>query len=123
MSTTSFGRSVGGVQLGVTAGATQTQAGATEITGAYATVTTVTTANDGVRLPADRVKGDKVVIANLAAANSLRIFPNDGGTINKGTANQKIDVAVNKVVEFVQLSDTGLVWIAQQGEAAAAAAP
>jgi hypothetical protein len=120
MSTTSFGRSVGGVQLGVTAGATQSQAGATAITGAYATVTTVTTANDGVILPADRVKGDKVVIANLAAANSLRIYPNVGGTINKGTANQKIDVAVNKVVEFIQLSDNGLVWVAQQGEAAAA---
>ena len=92
MSTTSFGRSIGG-SASVTAGTTQTQAGATALTGAVNLVTTGN-ASDGVVLPADRVAGDVVYVVNLSA-NALNLYPSTGGALNGGSANAAVAIAAN----------------------------
>jgi len=92
MSSTSFGRSIGGV-ASITAGTTQTQAGATAATGAVNIVTTGN-ADDGVVLQADRVAGDVVYIVNTSA-NALKVYPSTGGALNGGSANAAVTVLAN----------------------------
>ncbi len=113
--TTSFGRSVGGVTTGLTAGATQTAAGATALTGAQNTVTVVAADNDGVILPSGHGQGSRVLVANLDAAQDIKVYPNTGGTINGGSANAALVVGQQQVAEFVQLGTDGLSWVALLG--------
>ena len=115
---TSFGRMVGGVTTGLTAGATQTAAGATALTGALNTVTVVAADNDGVILPAGRGQGDIVVVANLDAAQDIKVYPNTGGAINGGSANAALVVGQQQVAQFVQIGTDGLSWIAILGAVA-----
>jgi hypothetical protein len=107
-SVTSYGRMVGGVTTGLTAGTTQTAAGATALTGAINTVTVVGTDNDGVILPSGRGQGDRVTVAN----------PNTGGTINGAAANTPLVVGQQQVVDCVQIGTDGLTWIAILGAVA-----
>lgn len=67
-------------QSGVTAGATQTQAGATALTGQMVLVATVTTAGDGVSLPASAA-GLEILVINKGA-NRMQVY---------GLAADKID--------------------------------
>lgn len=114
--TTSFGRIVGGVTTGLTAGTTQTAAGATALTGALNTVTVVAADNDGVILPAGRGQGDRVVVANLDAAQDIKVWPNTGASINGGTATSAaLVVGQQQVAEFIQMGTDGLSWIAIMG--------
>jgi hypothetical protein len=112
---TSFGRLVGGVTTGLTAGTTQTAAGATALTGALNTVTAVAADNDGVILPAGRGQGDVVIVANLDAAQDIKVYPNTGGVINSGSANTPLVVGQQQVVQFVQIGTDGLSWLAILG--------
>ena len=112
---TSFGRMVGGVTTGLTAGTTQTAAGATALTGAFNTVTAVAADNDGVILPAGRGQGDIVVVANLDAAQDIKVYPSTGGSINGGSANAAWVVGQQQVVQFVQIGTDGLSWLAILG--------
>ena len=112
---TSFGRMVGGVTTGLTAGTTQTAAGATALTGALNTVTAVAADNDGVILPAGRGQGDVVIVANLDAAQDIKVYPNTGGVINSGSANTPLVVGQQQVVQFVQIGTDGLSWLAILG--------
>jgi hypothetical protein len=112
MAGTQFPTIVGGVQTGVTAGTTQTQAGATAITGAIATVTTVAADNDGVILPSDMSAQSRVVIANLDSAQDIKVYPPVGGTINGAAANAALVVGQQQAVECIQIGSTGLTWIA-----------
>jgi hypothetical protein len=112
---TSFGRLVGGVTTGLTAGTTQTAAGATALTGALNTVTVVAADNDGVILPAGRGQGDVVIVANLDAAQDIKVYPNTGGVINSGSANTPLVVGQQQVVQFVQIGTDGLSWLAILG--------
>jgi hypothetical protein len=68
----------------ITAGTTQTQAGATAITGQTARVTTVGTAGDGVKLPASAA-GMEVLVINHGA-NAMRVY---------GTGADQIDDITN----------------------------
>lgn len=115
---TSFGRLVGGVTTGLTAGTTQTAAGATALTGAINTVTVVAADNDGVILPAGRGVGDVVVVANLDSAQDIKVYPNTGGTINSGSANTPLVVGQQQVIQFIQTADTGLTWLGILGAVA-----
>ena len=115
---TSFGRSVGGVTTGLTAGATQTAAGATALTGAITTVTVVGTDNDGVILPAGRGQGDTVLVANLDSAQDIKLYPNTGGTINGAAANTPLVVGQQQVVECTQIGTDGLTWLVLLGAVA-----
>ena len=117
-SVTSFGRMVGGVTTGLTAGTTQTAAGATALTGAINTVTVVGTDNDGVILPSGRGQGDRVTVANLDAGQDIKLYPNTGGTINGAAANTPLVVGQQQVVDCVQIGTDGLTWIAILGAVA-----
>lgn len=118
MAGTQFPVIVGGVQTGVTAGTTQTAAGATAITGAAATVTVVAADNDGVILPAGISQQGRVVIANLDSAQDIKVYPNTGGTINGAAANAALVVGQQQVVECIQIGTDGLTWIALLGAVA-----
>ncbi len=115
---TSFGRSVGGVTTGLTAGTTQTAAGATALTGAINTVTVVGTDNDGVILPAGRGQGDTILVANLDSAQDIKLYPNTGGTINGAAANTPLVVGQQQVVECTQIGTDGLTWLVLLGAVA-----
>ena len=115
---TSYGRITGGVTTGLTAGTTQTAAGATALTGAINTVTVVGTDNDGVILPSGRGQGDRVTVANLDAGQDIKLYPNTGGTINGAAANTPLVVGQQQVVECIQIGTDGLTWIALLGAVA-----
>lgn len=104
MAGTQFPTRVGGV-ASITAGTTQTQAGATEATGATNIVTTGN-ANDGVILTA-RNPGDTVNIINVSAV-ALKVYPPSGAAINGGSANAAVTVKANATATFVCASST--VW-------------
>ena len=97
---TQFSRSVGGYAT-ATAGTTQTQAGATALTGAVNVVTTGN-ANDGVKLPTDVAVGDVVYIVNVSNA-ALNVYPATGGAINGGSANAAKALAANMSGAYVSL--------------------
>jgi hypothetical protein len=102
MSGTQFARHIGGVAA-VTAGTTQTQAGATALTGAVNVVTTGNAA-DGVRLPADRSAGDMMYVVNISSA-AAKVFPSTGGAINGGSANAAVDLRANAMGVYMSLGD------------------
>jgi hypothetical protein len=62
-------------------------------------VTTVTSANDSITLPAS-VAGMQVIIINAAAANSMNVFPAVGDQINALGANAAFALAANKTVQL-----------------------
>jgi len=97
---TQFGRSTGGYET-ATAGTTQTQAGATVLTGAVNFVTTGT-ASDGVRLPAEMPVGEVVYIVN-SSANALNVYPATGGKINNGSANAAKALVANMSGAYISL--------------------
>lgn len=109
---------IGGVQTGLTALSGGGADGATEVTGAYTTVTTVAADNDSVILPADMPQGARIMIANLDSAQDIKVFPNTGGTINGAAANTGLAVGQQQTVEFVQIGTTSLTWIALLGAVA-----
>jgi hypothetical protein len=98
--TMSFGTEVGGYET-VTAGTTQTQAGATALTGFVNYVTTGTAA-DGVKLPAERLVGDVIYVVN-SSANSLNVYPATGGKINNGSANAAKALVANMSGCYISL--------------------
>lgn len=109
---------LGGVQTGLTALAGGGASGATAITGAYATVTVVASDNDSAILPADMPQGARIVVANLDAAQDVKVFPNTGGTINGAAANTGLAVGQQQTAEFIQIGTNGLTWIAMLGAVA-----
>jgi hypothetical protein len=86
-----------------TAGTTQTQAGATQLTGGFNAVTTGN-ANDGVLLPLQYQRGEMAVILNLSAA-SLNVYPATGGKINNGSANAAKALAANMTGLYFSLGN------------------
>ena len=105
--TTQFVRSFGGYAA-VTAGTTQTQAGATALTG-FINVVTSANAGDGVILPAGYSVGDQVIIANTSAA-AANVYPPTGGSINGGTANAAKSLVANMSGLYVCLGSNN--WAA-----------
>lgn len=97
---TQFSRSIGGYAA-ATAGTTQTQAGATALTGAVNFVTTGN-ASDGVLLPAERPVGDVVYIVNSSGV-ALNVYPATGGKINNGSANAAKALAANMSGAYISL--------------------
>ena len=70
----------------ITAGSTQTQAGATALTKDINRITVSGTDGDGVKLPT-AVAGAKVEIINDDSAQTIQIWPATGDTIDGGSAN------------------------------------
>ena len=73
------------VTTGVTAGTTQTQAGATETTADIVEVGTCANANDGIQLTSGAVGDERTVINN--GAENMQVWPDTGEDINNGTTN------------------------------------
>jgi hypothetical protein len=103
-------RSVGGYAA-VTAGTTQTQAGATALTGQVNHVTTGN-ANDGVLLPTGRAPGESVTVLNLSS-NALKVYPASTGAINGGSASAAYTHTASKPALYVSSGDNN--WVAIQG--------
>ena len=70
----------------ITAGATQTQAGATALTKDINRVTVVGADNDGVKLPTASA-GLEILIINADAGQDIQIWPNTDDAIDGGSAN------------------------------------
>ena len=70
----------------ITAGSTQTQAGATALTGTFNRVTVSGTNGDGVELPAASA-GLEVTIDNADAAQTIDVWPATGNKIEGGSDN------------------------------------
>lgn len=79
-----FFRIFSNTQDGITAGTTQTQAGATGLEQGINRVSTATT-NDGVRLPFGSA-GDLCIVRNEGGA-AIKIWPPSGYKIDSGTTN------------------------------------
>ena len=83
---TAAGNFTKSVTNSITAGATQTQAGATALTKDINRVTVVGTDDDGVKLPAASA-GLEILIINADAGQDIQIWPNTGDAIDGGSAN------------------------------------
>ncbi len=94
-----------GAENDVTAGTTQTQAGATLINSSYSVVTTVTVAGDGVRLPgAGANAGDIIVIMNNGA-NSLAVYPAVSDSLGEAGVDQPEDLPVGSSVTYLSMDN------------------
>ena len=80
------GNFVKSITNSITAGATQTQAGATALTADINRVTVVGTDDDGVKLPAASA-GLEILIINADAGQDIQIWPNTDDAIDGGSAN------------------------------------
>lgn len=94
----------GTANVTVTAGTTQTQAGATALTASTNVVTTVTTAGDGVVIPNAEI-GDSISILNIGA-NPCTVYPPVGGRINQLATNSGFLLATNTAVMLEKFSAT-----------------
>ena len=83
---TGGGNFVKSITNSITAGATQTQAGATALTTDINRVTTVGADNDGVKLPT-AVAGLEILIINDDAGQDIQVWPNTDDAIDGGSAN------------------------------------
>lgn len=93
----------------ITAHAGGGQAGAVPLTTTVNRVTTVGTAADSVLLPAAKA-GLFCVVSNMAALNSMDVFPATGDLINALAANAAFAVAADKTAMFFSPADG--VWVA-----------
>jgi len=89
---------------GITAGTTQTQAGATALTEEQNNVTTVATAGDGVALPA-AIAGGAIKVKNSGAA-TLAVYPATADSINALAVNLSVDIAPNSEMTFRAINAT-----------------
>lgn len=94
----------GAIVTGITAGTTQTQAGATALTGRYNNVTTVGTAGDGVKLPTASA-GLKVTVRN-SGANTLKCYPATSDNLNALAVNLSVDIPALSETTFTAIDAT-----------------
>ena len=108
-----------GVTNSITAGSTQTQAGATALTEPINRVTTVGTNGDGVKLPT-ATAGLSILIINSDAAQTLKVWPNTSDAIDQGSANavdadqiapgrSRLYVAIDATDWYTALNDLGSI--------------
>lgn len=90
----------------ISAGAIQTQTGATALTEELNNVTTCTTAGDGVKLPT-AVTGKKITVKNSGAA-ILAIYPETDDSIDALAVNLAIRIQPGSVATFIAKS--AVVW-------------
>ena len=69
---------------------------------------TTSTLNYGPTLPADAAPGDRYTVFN-GSANTIKVWPASGYSINGGTADAALSLTTLKVAEFVSLGNGN--WI------------
>jgi hypothetical protein len=106
------------VTTSITAGTTQTQAGATALTAQFNIVTVSGTDLDGVKLPIAS-GGDRIFIKNADAAQSIQVWPNTSDTIDGGSANAVDTNALEFGVLREYISDGATNWVTATNAAAA----
>jgi hypothetical protein len=74
------------------AAAGTTQGAATAITGQFVKINSVTAASAEAAVLPTWGQGSNVVVENADGADTLKLFPPSGGTINGGVSNASIDV-------------------------------
>lgn len=84
------------------AAAGTTQATATEITAEFVMVTPTVSA-DGVLLPAKNLNDD-VYVVNADSTHTLFVYPQTGGKLNNGTANDPLNMPPNTAARFRAIS-------------------
>ena len=95
---------------GISAGATQTQGGATALTEEFNNVTTCATDGNGVKLPT-AVAGLSIKVKN-SGATSLAVWPFLGDSINALAVNLSVNIAPGGTMTFNAISAT--VWETQE---------
>lgn len=104
MSSTSFDRSLGGINADVAA-AGDDQATATVLTAGKNVVTSATeNTADGVSLPVGFGVGEIVFVANNTAV-ALDVFPESGGSIGGGSADAAVALPANSMAVYMSLGD------------------
>ena len=98
----------GQANTSITAGTTQTQAGATTLTASVNVITTVTTTGDGVVLSNTEI-GDSYEILNLGA-NACAVYPPVGGRINQLATNGAFTLGSNTATIIQKFTATR--WMA-----------
>ena len=96
--------------ISLTAGTTQTQAGA--VFGGNSgqiVVSTCANANDGVRLPVATRAGRMIILTNDGAQN-LKVWPSTSGTINGGSANAADATVLATTKSRIYISTSALNW-------------
>ena len=96
------------VTTGVTAGTTQTQAGATETTADIVEVGTCANANDGIQLTSGAVGDERTVINN--GAENMQVWPDTGEDINNGTTNAADTVVVKPGTSRTYMKIDSVTW-------------
>lgn len=93
---------IGSIERAITAGVGGTSVAAYQLTKEFNWVGTVASANDSIKLPASRTNliGQHIVIRNNGA-NTLRIYPFDGLTVNAGAADAPITLAAATSIQLV----------------------
>lgn len=94
----------GQVNSSITAGTTQTQAGATALSKSVNVITTVTTSGDGVVLT-DSSIGDSYDILNIGG-NPCSVYPPSGGRINGLPTDTDFTLANNTAVRIQKFTAT-----------------
>lgn len=89
---------------GITAGTTQTQAGATLLTAEWNNVTTVATTNDGVRLPS-AATGLSITVKNTGT-NVAKVYPFLSDFIDDELVNVAITIAVEQEITFKAINSS-----------------
>ncbi len=98
----------GQANTSITAGTTQTQAGATTLTASVNVITTVTTSGDGVILANTEI-GDSYEILNIGG-NTCTVYPPVGGRINQIATNGGFSLGNNTAVIIQKFTSTR--WMA-----------
>jgi hypothetical protein len=94
----------------ITAGSTQTQAGATALTKDVNIITVSGTDGDGVKLPT-AVAGSEILIINSDAAQTIQIWPNTDDTIDGGSANAVDSNALDAGGQRAYVADGAVNWV------------
>ena len=94
----------GTANVTITAGTTQTQAGATALTASTNVITTVTTALDGVSVPNTEI-GDSISILNIGGA-VCTVYPPTGCRINQLATNSGFVLPNNTAVQIRKFTST-----------------
>lgn len=75
------------------------QTGASQLASDYNNITGAD-GSKGVKLPAVST-GRSIVVSNTDNSGALKVYPNTGGKINRGSANASVTVAANTTVVFI----------------------
>jgi hypothetical protein len=115
MASSGFNIQQGGASLAQTASTTQTLAGGLAITKQITEVTVSAGDADSLTLPAGQPLGAVFYVFNRDAAQDVKVWPNDGATIQGGADTTAVTIGQTQGAIFVQAAADGNTWLALLG--------